>query len=268
MDQHPFDQAIQLRAQADGSWLGHTSPAYANFVGPFGGVTTGQILNAVLLHPQKLGDPISLTVNFCAPVADGPFVVLARPARSNRSTQHWVMEIQQGGQVVMTATAVTALRRDTWGIDDEPMPVCPAPLETPIPKVLPPMEFFKRYEIRGIAGGLPAVWDGSGDNSLTQLWARDQPPRPLDYASLSALADIFFPRVFVRRRKHVPVGTVSMTVYFHADAAQLAQTGTGYLLAQARAQAFRGGFFDQTGQLWNEEGVLLVTTHQIVYFKE
>jgi acyl-CoA thioesterase len=268
MGQHPFDEAIQLHAQADGSWLGHTSAAYANFVGPFGGVTSAQILNAVLLHPQKLGDPISLTVNFCAPVAAGPFVVVARPARTNRSTQHWVMEIQQAGQAVMTATAVTAMRRNTWGVDDEPMPACPAPTDTPVPEVRAPMEFFKRYEIRGISGGLPAVWDGSGDNSLTQLWARDDPPRPLDFASLSALSDIFFPRVFVRRRKHVPVGTVSMTVYFHADAAQLAQTGTGYLLAQARAQAFRGGFFDQTGQLWNEAGVLLVTTHQIVYFKE
>jgi len=33
--------------------------------------------------------------------------------------------------------------------------------------------------------------------------------------------------------------TVSMTVYFHADGAQLIQSGTGFLLGQARAQAFR-----------------------------
>ena len=44
-------------------------------------------------------------------------------------------------------------------------------------------------------------------------------------------------------------------------------TGTGFVLAQARAQAFRNGFFDQTAQLWNEAGEMLVTSHQIVYFK-
>jgi acyl-coenzyme A thioesterase PaaI-like protein len=65
-------------------------------VGPFGGITAAQALNAVLQHPQRLGEPVSLTVNFCAALADGPFTVTARPARTNRSTQHWVIEIQQG----------------------------------------------------------------------------------------------------------------------------------------------------------------------------
>jgi hypothetical protein len=47
-----------------------------------------------------------------------------------------------------------------------------------------------------------------------------------------------------------------------------AATGTGYLLAQAQAQAFHDGYFDQTAQLWNEAGELLVTTHQVIYYKE
>ena len=50
--------------------------------------------------------------------------------------------------------------------------------------------------------------------------------------------------------------------------ALLAQTGDGYLLAQARAQEFRNGFFDQSAQLWNQAGSLLATSHQIVYYKE
>jgi hypothetical protein len=53
---HPFDQAIALELQPDGHWLGHTSPAYANMVGPYGGITAAQMLNAVLLHPKRLGD--------------------------------------------------------------------------------------------------------------------------------------------------------------------------------------------------------------------
>ena len=44
--------------------------------------------------------------------------------------------------------------------------------------------------------------------------------------------------------------------------------GLADLLGQAQAQAFRNGFFDQSSQLWNEAGVLLVTTHQIVYYKQ
>jgi len=59
-----------------------------------------------------------------------------------------------------------------------------------------------------------------------------------------------------------------MTLYFHADAAELAAVGAGYLLAQAQAQAFRGGYFDQTAQLWSEAGALLATSHQLVYYKQ
>jgi acyl-CoA thioesterase len=97
---------------------------------------------------------------------------------------------------------------------------------------------------------------------------RDMPPRGLDFCSLSAMADVFFPRVYLRRALRIPAGTVSMTVYFHADGVQLRQAGTGYLLGQARAQTFRNGFFDQTSQLWSEAGQLLATTNQLVYYKE
>jgi len=97
---------------------------------------------------------------------------------------------------------------------------------------------------------------------------RDAPARALDFCALAALADVFFPRVWLRRARQVPAGTVSITVYFHAGADLLAQTGTGYLLGQARAQEFRNGFFDQTVQLWNEAGAMLATSHQIVYYKE
>jgi hypothetical protein len=64
------------------------------------------------------------------------------------------------------------------------------------------------------------------------------------------------------------VGTVSLTVYFHADSAQLAAQGDAHVLGQADAQALRNGFFDQTAQIWDAGGLLLATSHQIVYYKE
>jgi len=267
LSSHAFDQAIALEMQGDGSFAGHTSAAYANMVGPFGGISAAQMMNAVLLHPDRLGEPVSLTINFAAALAHGPFTVQARAARTNRSTQHWIIEVLQAGETVLTGTAFTALRRETWSVDEEAMPRCPPPQETPHGQGPVPTEWVKRYDMRPIAGAMPQVWDGGGDSSLTQLWVRDNPPRPLDFASLTALSDVFFPRVFVRRATLVPVGTVTMTVYFHADSAQLQASGSSYLLAQARAQAFRNGYFDHTAQLWNEAGVLLATTHQVVYYK-
>ena len=269
MTLHPFDDATALEPAGDNTWLGRTSAVYANMVGPFGGVTAAQALSAVLRHPQRLGEPVALTVNFAAALEDGPFEVVAHPARTNRSTQHWTLEIRQQGQPVLTGTAFTALRRETWAATEHAMPVAPPPAQVALPAGAKRVEWVNRYEMRFVEGAFPSQWDGKDHGvSRTRLWLRDAPPRPLDFASLTALADVFYPRIWRRRALLVPIGTVSMTVYFHADAAQLRQAGTGYLLGQAQAQAFQGGYFDQTAQLWTEGGTLLATTHQVVYYKE
>jgi len=128
--------------------------------------------------------------------------------------------------------------------------------------------WLDRYELRPLTGPIPKEWNGAGDSSLSQLWMRDAPPRALDFCSLAALSDIFFPRVWLRRAMRVPAGSVSITIYFHASEKELQASGDGYVLGQARAQEFRNGFFDQSAQLWNQAGTLLCTSHQLVYFKE
>ena len=272
-----FDQAIAL--QHDASETGHsgnsrnyqgsTHPAWMNMVGPFGGITGAALLNAVLQHPQLLGEPIAMTVNFCAAVADGAYQLKATPVRTNRSTQHWTMQLIQNGETVITGTAVTAARRQTWSAQDEPMPLVGKPPD--YVQGTSPLPWTQRYEMRAVTGPLPSVWDGREASSLTQLWVRDAEQRALDMASLAALCDVFFPRVYIRRAKLVPIGTVSLTTYFHCDAAQLAclpQDAGGYVLGQARALNFRNGFFDQTALVWSADGHLLASTHQTVYYKE
>ena len=280
MPLHPFDQAILLEPAGPDSFTGHCGRAYWNVVGPFGGISAATLLQAVLRHPALLGEPVSLTVNYASGMVEGPFTVTARAARTNRSTQHWMLELQQAGagggpETVLTATALTAVRRTTWSGSDVPMPDVPPP-EVKQRDILPmaPMAWCRRYEVQPVCGGLPGVWDGrentSGPDlaSLSRFWMRDQPPRPLDFCSLAALADVFYPRVFLRRTLRVPAGTVSMTVYFHARAETLQHCGSDFVLGQARGQVYGDGFFDQTAQLWSQAGVPLVTSTQIVYYKE
>jgi acyl-CoA thioesterase len=276
---HPFDDALALTRQDGNHYLGATHPAWANMVGPFGGITAATVTQAILEHAECLGEPVALTVNFVAAIATGPFVLNLRIARTNRSTQHWVFEMQQtqkDGSVesVFTGTAMTAARRETWSANDLPMPQAPPPETLAAANIPQGVEWLTRFDMRGVLGGLPHTWDGaesilsSSESSLTQLWVRDRAGRAMDFAALTAFSDIFFPRVWVRRAQWVPAGTVSMTVYFHADRAQLSEVGSGFVLAQARGQVFRNGFFDQSGCLWSEAGVLLATTHQLVYYKE
>ncbi len=280
---HPFDAATQLtpaEGARAGTWLGRPSPAYANMVGPYGGISAAVALRAVLLHPALLGEPIALTVNFAAAITDAPFTITAEPVRTNRSTQHWRIELTQpekqgkdgtdgkdGAGVMLTATAITATTRQTWSNTEAARPDVSAHGEAPR-FISNAVEWTKRYRIHPLQGEIPREWDGGEHASLTVLRVRDEPPRPLDFASLAALSDVFFPRVWLRRATRVPAGTVSMTTFFHASTAELAAIGSGFLLGQARAQTFHNGFFDQTAQLWSEAGALVATSSQIVYYKE
>ncbi|WP_328394957.1 acyl-CoA thioesterase [Nocardia sp. NBC_00416] len=269
---HPFDTAIATEYVGTHQLAGHTCPDYANMVGPFGGVTAAALLRAIERHPERLGDPLSLTVNYAGPIADGPFEITARPVRTNRTNQHWQLELAQDGAIATTATAVFGIRRDTWSALELAMPSVPGPEEAD-PQVFP--EFIawgRNYELRFVAGAVPDIAAAGAEpghpDSVSTLWLRDSPARPLDFASLAALSDAFFPRVFLRRGRYLAAGTISLTVYFHATADELAAQGTEYLLGSARANRFGHGHFDQNAHLWGHDGTLLATSHQLVYYKD
>lgn len=276
---HPFDHFIALAPTGQHQWSGQAQAPYWNMVGPFGGVLAAVATQAVMLHPERLGEPISISANFCAAMGHGVFDVKAQPVRTNRSTQHWLVEVNQPDaqghkHVILTATLVTAVRRTTWSVNDCPMPNVPHAHAVPRPTQTMPVEWINRYDMRQIEGSTPGLFDNHVSAkdptraSFNQLWVRDNPPRALDFCSLTALADVFYPRIWLRRRTRVPVGTVSMTVYFHADTTTLSQVGDDYLLGQARGQVFYNGFSDQTAMLWASDGTPLASTHQTMYYKE
>ncbi|EOM75247.1 thioesterase family protein [Rhodococcus rhodnii] len=264
---HPFDAALQLEpTAAPGAYRAHTSPAYNNMVGPFGGMTAATLVGAVQSHPDVLGDPLSLTVNYAGAIAEGELDIAVTPARTNRTNQHWNLEISQNGEITTTATAVFGLRRETWTDTEVTPPEAPEP--TTIDRAGFPefIAWARNYDLRFVAGGLSERQSPHPD-SISTMWIRDEPVRPLDFTSLTAMCDAFYPRAFLRRGTYLPAGTVTFTVYFHATSDELAAHGDDYLLATARAQRFGKGYFDQTGELWSHDGTLLATTHQLVYFK-
>lgn len=265
---HPFDAALELKPMTPGLSTGHTSAAYNNMVGPFGGVTAATLLGAVQQHPERLGEPLSLTVNFAGPITEGAFEITARPVRTNRTTQHWSIELVQDGVMATTATAVFGIRRQTWESTEITMPTVPASDDVAVQPFPEFIAWAQNYEMRFVEGAVPDVESVAHPDSVSTLWVRDSPSRQLDFLSLTSLCDVFFPRIFLRRGKMAPAGTVSLTIYFHADAAVLEQQSDRAVLGTARTQRFGKGYFDQSAELWSCDGELLAVTHQIVYFKD
>ncbi len=263
---HPFDQALRHETLTPTRRRHVTSADYWNMVSPYGGITAAVMMQAMLDRPEHVGTPLSFTINYLAPIAQGEYIVETELVRANRSNQHWSIRILQGESesVVAQAIAICALRREVWSHVEAKRPEVPPAADCPPSPPRKPDGFLQRYEFR-IVRGQP--FRDNGD-TVSQAWVADVPPRPLDFASLTALCDSFLPRIFLRREEWVPIGTVSMGIYFHAGEELLARHGDAPLLAVAEGQAFSDGHFDHHGHLWGADDTLFATTHQLVWYKE
>jgi acyl-CoA thioesterase len=265
---HLFDEATAVSA-GDSRWRGSTSDNYWAFVGPFGGATAATILRALIDHPERSGDPLALTVNYCAPIAQGAFDLDVCLVKANRSSQHWCVELtQDGGEVATLATAVFAERRPSWSHQPATFPNA-----TPFERIMPyprlAMSWANQYDFRFVEGE-PKFGSGPAGAMLdarSKLWISDRIPRKIDALSLMAMSDAFFGRIFHARQELVPVGTVSLATYFHASSADLAHENITCVLGVADAKIFHRSYGDQNGELWSPSGRLLATTTQIAYFK-
>ncbi len=270
---HPFDEATSLAGPpGDLVRRGRTSDAYWTFIGPFGGASAATALRAVLERPDRAGDPLAVTVNFCAPIERGEYVVHVRRVRANRSSQHWQVEFRQGSSedAVLTASIVTAARRESWRHQPALAPALPPADTLPAFDNRRSLSWVAQYGFR-FAEGIPSL----GTEAIAEpprsarsvLWLQDDVPRPLDFLSLLAMSDAFFGRIFQVIGRIPPFGTVSMTTYFHAAADELAAHGDAPLAAIADGRVFHRSFCEQNAELYGKEGQLLATSAQIAYFR-
>ena len=275
---HPLDRATRLDGDpASRRRVATVDESYWTFIGPFGGTTAATLVRAVLEDPDRDpdGDPIAVTVNYCAPIAKGTFDIAVRLARSNRSSQHWTLEATQGGDgaAVATATVVTAVRRASWSHPFATAPVLADPATLALLERPGALAWVQRYGMRFAEGMMePAAGGASAMHEPPRsprsvLWLEDAPPRPLDFVSLTAMSDAFFGRIFQVIGRLPPFGTVTLTTHFHAGADELAAQGGEPLACIADARVFHRSYGDQTAELWSRRGQLLATTAQMAYFK-
>ena len=269
---HPFDEATALTGAPGEVRRGRTSDAYWTFISPFGGASAATALRPVLEHPGRDGDPLAVTVNFCAPIERGEYEVHLRRSRANRSSQHWQVEFRQGasGDAVLTASVVTAMRRESWHHQPAVAPEMPPFEALPAFDNRRSLSWVAQYGFR-FAEGVPSLDEaGIADpprSARSLLWLQDAEPRPLDFLSLLAMSDAFFGRIFQVIGRIPPFGTVSMTTHFHGAAEELAAHGEAPLIGLADASVFHRSFCDQTAELYGDGAQLLATSTQIAYFR-
>jgi acyl-CoA thioesterase len=96
---------------------------------------------------------------------------------------------------------------------------------------------------------------------------REDDGEPVDHARLSMFADLFPPRVYYGLPGMRPTATVTLSIYFHATAEEIAAIGPDFVLQHATGRSGSAGIADLTGSLWRRDGLLLATTEQLCWFR-
>ena len=145
---------------------------------------------------------------------------------------------------------------------------------------LPRGESFREATLKMLTGGEPmlvrhlnqgffemrptigAPLYAGAEESTSGGWLRFADAQALDAPALAMLADAWWPSPMPRLTRPAAAPTIDLTVHFRAPATAVAIVEEPVLAVFGSSTA-AGGFFEEDGELWSADGVLLAHSRQL-----
>jgi acyl-CoA thioesterase len=255
-----FDRATAVVALGDGAWRATCDTAWSTPAGPNGGYLAAIVLRAMA---AELGDPAreprSLTCHYLRSPGDGDVDVEVAIERSGRSVSALSARLSQDGKLCILALAAFAVDFDGALDYAGAPPTVSAPEAVQRIPAAPTIRMTEQFEIRPALGAVPFT---GADEAVTGGWVRFADPHPLDAIGLAMYADAWLPAPYLRLTRPAHAPTIDLTVHFRAPAAAAAIADEP-VLALFRSSTAAGGFFEEDGELWGRDGVLLAHSRQL-----
>ena len=255
-----LDEDTELRPLADGDYGGRILENWWTPRGPLGGYVMAILMRSVLL---TVGDverqPRSLTVHFLRPPQAGSVVLRPRVEREGRSLTTATVRLEQEGELL--ALGVAALSR-AWPsplLSEAPMPDVEPPGQRESaapPPGMPAVTFRNQLTMQRRFGDLPF---SRAARAETGGWLGLLEDRPVDALTVLILADAWYPAPWPRLEALAPAPTIEMTVHFRAPL----PLPESLLLGRFNTRLVRDGFFDESGELWGPDGMLVAQSRQL-----
>jgi acyl-CoA thioesterase len=255
-----FERATAVAPVGDGAWRATCDDAWSAGRGPNGGYLAAIVLRAML---AELDDPArearSVTCHYLRPPAVGEVRVEVAVERAGRSVSTLGARLSQAGELCVIAVA--AFARDGDGALDygDAAPAAPDPDSVRPSPPVPGVPMTGQFESRPTLGAPP--FSGAGE-ALSGGWLRFAEPQAIDAPALAMYADAWMPSPFPRLTRYAWAPTIDLTVHFRAPAATAAVAPGEPVLAVFSSASSAGGFFDEDGDLWSRDGVLLARSRQ------
>ncbi len=258
MSPHPFDLATAVEHVAEGRWAASVDPGWSAPMGPNGGYLATIVLRALtaaVADPERA--PRSLNLHYLRPPAAGPCEVAVTVERTGRSLTSLSARLEQDGRLCVLALAAFAVDMPSAIDYADPPPEVPPFASVPraaIPAGAPPISH--RFDVRPAIG--PAPFSGA-EEACTGGWLALDPPREADALACATYLDAWLPVPFMRLTAPIAAPTIDLSIHFRTRAPQVA----GPVLTRFTGRTSREGFFEEDGEVWSPDGVLLAQSRQL-----
>jgi acyl-CoA thioesterase len=255
-----FERATAVEPVGDGTWQATCDGAWATQLGVNGGFLAAIVLRAMI---AQLDDPArearSLTCHYLRPPEMGDVRVEVAVERQGRTLSTLTARVTQAGRLCILAVAAFAIEL-TGAVDYAGAPP-QAPAPEDVERLVPPPEvpMVAQFDVRPTLGG--ERYSGAPE-PVTGGWLGFADPQPLDAPALAMYADAWLPSPMPYLTRPVVAPTVDLTVHFRAPAAAAAIVDEP-VLAVFRSTTSAGGLFEEDGELWSRDGVLLAQSRQL-----
>jgi acyl-CoA thioesterase len=258
-----FDRDTAIEPLGEGRYAACIDRGWWVVAGPNGGYLAAIVVRA---FGDLVADPTralrSLNIHYLDVPVEGPAVVETRIERRGGAMTTLSGRLLQRDKLV--AIALAAFSKSRSRSVEIPAPQMPevAPPDR-CERMEPGIEIHRRYEVRWALGSRPL---SQGGQALCGGWIRPAEPRIVDGPMAAAFCDAMPPAIF----SHVAPGsimggvpTVDLNVHFRSALPLEAARPEDYHLAVFRSRVAREGFVEEDGELWTEDGQLVVQSRQL-----
>jgi len=230
--------------------------------GPNGGYIAAIVLRALT---ETVEDPArsarSITVHFLSRPEPRAVRLECMIERSGRSVTTASARMLQDGRLVALALAAFSVPWPGAEYADATMPSVPPPEDVePVGRDVPLPDFVANFDMRWTLGAPPG---SSAGQALAGGWLRFAEPHPVDHLAAAAYLDAWVPSIFSRLGRPVAAPTIDLTVHFRAPLPPAGASPEDHVLAVFRSTTAREGFWEEDGELWSRDGVLLAQSRQL-----
>ena len=257
-----FDADTAVERVGPTSFESHLDRRWWVARGPHGGYLAAIVLRALI---ETIGDPDrsprSLTLHYLAAPEEGPVRVDTVVERSGRSLSSLSARMLQGERLMAIALAAFSTPWPGLEFMDARMPQADDPETLPViseGEGRPP--FLQNFDLRWGVGAPPF---SGGSHAHSGGWMRLADPRPVDHVAAAALMDAWIPAPFSRLSRRVAAPTIDLTIHFRTPLPLPGAEADDFVLGSFRSQVASEGFFEEDGELWSRDGVLIAQSRQL-----